>query len=83
MFSLTSSFVRSKKSSYHPQQLDGTPALNLASFVTTFMDPAAEKLMMENLNKNAIDAVSDRIIWYTEISKPPAYGWIPVRFQLM
>jgi hypothetical protein len=30
------------------------------------MDPAAEKLMMENLNKNAIDAVSDRIIWYTE-----------------
>ncbi|KAG7539635.1 hypothetical protein FFLO_03434 [Filobasidium floriforme] len=36
-------------------ELDGTPALNLASFVTTYMDSAAEKLMMENMNKNAID----------------------------
>jgi hypothetical protein len=39
-------------------QLDGTPALNLASFVTTFMDERAEQLMLENMNKNAIDAVS-------------------------
>lgn len=35
--------------------LDGNPALNLASFVTTWMEPEAEKLMMETLNKNYID----------------------------
>jgi glutamate decarboxylase len=35
--------------------LDGTPALNLASFVTTFMENEAEKLMVENLSKNFID----------------------------
>jgi glutamate decarboxylase len=35
--------------------LDGTPALNLASFVTTFMEEEAEKLMRENLSKNFID----------------------------
>jgi hypothetical protein len=31
--------------------LDGTPALNLASFVTTYMEEEAEKLMVENLSK--------------------------------
>lgn len=36
-------------------RLDGNPALNLASFVTTWMEPEAEKLMMESLNKNYID----------------------------
>jgi len=35
--------------------MDGTPPLNLASFVTTFMEEEAEKLMMENLSKNFID----------------------------
>ena len=35
--------------------LDGNPALNLASFVTTWMEPEAEKLMMETLNKNYVD----------------------------
>lgn len=35
--------------------LDGTPALNLASFVTTFMEPEVEALMLENLSKNFID----------------------------
>jgi len=35
--------------------LDGRPSLNLASFVTTFMEPEAEQLMMENLSKNFID----------------------------
>lgn len=35
--------------------MDGTPALNLASFVTTFMEEEAEKLMTENLSKNFID----------------------------
>ncbi|KAI7860094.1 glutamate decarboxylase [Circinella umbellata] len=35
--------------------LDGNPALNLASFVTTYMEDEAEKLMAENLSKNFID----------------------------
>ncbi|KAK4988566.1 hypothetical protein LTR50_003862 [Elasticomyces elasticus] len=35
--------------------LDGTPTLNLASFVTTYMEPEAEKLMMDAFPKNFID----------------------------
>src|SRR5258708_23585753 len=35
--------------------LDGNPALNLASFVTTWMEPEAEKLIAETLNKNYVD----------------------------
>jgi len=35
--------------------LDGNPALNLASFVTSWMEPAAEKLASETLGKNLID----------------------------
>jgi glutamate decarboxylase len=36
--------------------LDGNPALNLASFVTTWMDPEADMLMAESLGRNFIDA---------------------------
>jgi glutamate decarboxylase len=35
--------------------LDGNPALNLASFVTTWMEPQADQLVLETLNKNLID----------------------------
>jgi glutamate decarboxylase len=35
--------------------LDGNARLNLATFVTTWMDPAAEKLMSECFDKNMID----------------------------
>ena len=35
--------------------LDGNPALNLASFVTTFMEKEADKLILENVNKNYVD----------------------------
>ena len=35
--------------------MDGNPALNLASFVTTWMEPEAEKLMTEVANKNFVD----------------------------
>ncbi|KAI0049999.1 glutamate decarboxylase [Auriscalpium vulgare] len=35
--------------------LDGSPLLNLASFVHTWMPPAADKLMLENISKNLID----------------------------
>ncbi|KAI9817560.1 MAG: hypothetical protein M1827_001172 [Pycnora praestabilis] len=36
--------------------LDGKPNLNLASFVGTYMETEAEKLMVENLSKNMSDA---------------------------
>jgi glutamate decarboxylase len=35
--------------------LDGNPALNLATFVTTWMEPEADRLVAENFNKNYID----------------------------
>ncbi|KAI0180709.1 glutamate decarboxylase [Hypoxylon sp. FL1284] len=35
--------------------LDGNPMLNLASFVTTYMEEEAEKLMAESFSKNFID----------------------------
>ena len=35
--------------------LDGNPELNLATFVTTYMDDEADRLMAETANKNAID----------------------------
>ncbi|KAJ7632389.1 glutamate decarboxylase [Roridomyces roridus] len=35
--------------------LDGSPLLNLASFVHTWMPSAADKLMIENMSKNLID----------------------------
>ncbi|KAK3304646.1 pyridoxal phosphate-dependent transferase [Chaetomium strumarium] len=35
--------------------LDGNPILNLASFVTTYMEEEAEKLMAESFSKNFID----------------------------
>ena len=35
--------------------LDGNPTLNLASFVTTYMEDEAEKLMQEAFSKNFID----------------------------
>ncbi|CDO92330.1 unnamed protein product [Kluyveromyces dobzhanskii CBS 2104] len=36
-------------------RLDGNPVLNLASFVNTFTDEFAQKLIDENLNKNLAD----------------------------
>ncbi len=35
--------------------LDGNPSLNLASFVTTWMEPEADRLIKESANKNFID----------------------------
>jgi glutamate decarboxylase len=35
--------------------LDGNARMNLATFVTTWMDPQAEKLMAESFDKNMID----------------------------
>jgi glutamate decarboxylase len=35
--------------------LDGNPSLNLASFVTTWMEPEADQLIMESVGKNYVD----------------------------
>ena len=35
--------------------LDGTPGLNLASFVATWMEPECDKLIMASINKNYVD----------------------------
>ncbi|KAK2992946.1 hypothetical protein RJ640_028250 [Escallonia rubra] len=35
--------------------LDGNPRLNLASFVTTWMEPECDSLIMSSLNKNYVD----------------------------
>lgn len=35
--------------------LDGLPRLNLATFVTTWMEPECDKLMAEAINKNYVD----------------------------
>lgn len=35
--------------------LDGNPALNLASFVTTWMEPEANQLIAETIDKNFVD----------------------------
>ncbi|KAI9838930.1 MAG: hypothetical protein M1819_004138 [Sarea resinae] len=37
-------------------ELDGKPALNMASFVGTYMESEGEKLFIENLSKNLSDA---------------------------
>jgi len=35
--------------------LDGNPALNLASFVTTWMEPEADQLIIDSIGKNYVD----------------------------
>jgi len=50
--------------------LDGNPALNLASFVTTWMEPEADMLIMDSIGKNYIDndeypqtqVIQDRVV---------------------
>ena len=36
-------------------RLDGDPARNLATFVTTYMEPQAETIIAQNLHRNFID----------------------------
>lgn len=40
---------------------DGNPRLNLASFVTTWMEPEYDKLIMSSINKNYIDMDEDTV----------------------
>lgn len=50
--------------------MDGSPALNLASFVTTYMEDEAEKLMLENLVSDS----SPNLLPWPKISSPPSFN---------
>lgn len=59
--------------------LDGNPRLNLASFVTTWMEPECDKLIMASINKNYVDM--DEYPVTTELqASPPIYIYIYVSF---
>lgn len=51
-------------------EIDGRPRLNLASFVTTWMEPEADRLMQTALNKNAIDLVEYPAVAHIQVSQP-------------
>lgn len=51
--------------------LDGNPRLNLASFVTTWMEPECDKLIMDSINKNYVDM--DEYPVTTEFQVPPSF----------
>lgn len=57
--------------------LDGNPRLNLASFVTTWMEPECDKLIMASINKNYVDM--DEYPVTTELQVYPPYI-IPLTF---
>src|ERR1700751_2193873 len=44
---------------HHELMLDGSSRLNLATFVTTWMDPEADKLMAEAFVKKMVDKDED------------------------
>lgn len=51
--------------------LDGNPRLNLASFVTTWMEEECDKLIMAAINKNYVDM--DEYPVTTELQVPHFY----------
>ena len=51
--------------------LDGNPRLNLASFVTTWMEPECDKLMMSSINKNYVDMDEYPVTTELQASFPP------------
>ncbi|CAL9133449.1 unnamed protein product [Musa textilis] len=55
--------------------LDGNPRLNLASFVTTWMEPECDRLIMAAVNKNYVDM--DEYPVTTELQQPSVecYKW--------
>ncbi|KAH0883254.1 hypothetical protein HID58_059350 [Brassica napus] len=57
--------------------LDGNPRLNLASFVTTWMEPECDKLIMDSINKNYVDM--DEYPVTTELQVSPSL-YIPNYF---
>ena len=60
--------------------LDGTPRLNLASFVTTWMEPECDQLIMASLNKNYVDM--DEYPVTTELQVEIALHIIYITFKI-
>uniref|UniRef100_A0A7C9AWB9 Glutamate decarboxylase n=1 Tax=Opuntia streptacantha TaxID=393608 RepID=A0A7C9AWB9_OPUST len=53
--------------------LDGNPRLNLASFVTTWMEPECDKLMMAAINKNYVDMDEYPVTTELQARPPPPH----------
>jgi len=53
--------------------LDGNPRLNLASFVTTWMEPECDKLIMAAINKNYVDMDEYPVTTELQASTTPCY----------
>jgi glutamate decarboxylase len=50
--------------------LEGNPPLNLASFVTTWMEPEAEMLISKNNYRNFIDTTEPSTCWRGSSTRP-------------
>ena len=50
--------------------LDGKPRLNLASFVTTWMEPECDKLIMDSINKNYVDMDEYPVTTELQVTQP-------------
>ncbi|KAG5064245.1 hypothetical protein JHK85_005428 [Glycine max] len=61
--------------------LDGNPRLNLASFVTTWMEPECDKLIMAAINKNYVDM--DEYPVTTELQASITYTILDINQLLM
>jgi glutamate/tyrosine decarboxylase-like PLP-dependent enzyme len=62
------------------RKLDATPALNLASFVTTWMEPEAEKLIHESLAVNYVDTGRE-CLPLSSLQRTQAVRWLACRLQ--
>ncbi|KAL6560210.1 glutamate decarboxylase gad1 [Orobanche hederae] len=51
--------------------LDGNPRLNLASFVTTWIEPECDKLIMASINKNYVDMDEYPVTTELQAHPPP------------
>lgn len=60
--------------------LDGNPRLNLASFVTTWMEPECDKLIMQAINKNYVDM--DEYPVTTELQVMAGFGILDLKALL-
>ena len=50
--------------------LDGNPRLNLASFVTTWMEPECDKLILAAINKNYVDMDEYPVTTELQVTNP-------------
>lgn len=56
--------------------LEGKPIQNMATFISSWMEPDAEKLLTENLGKNFADKVKSNVISLWDSVKTLTVGMI-------